>query len=542
MLAATVILCTLFAAAPVGDAKKKEPPVKKILFIPQDNRPICEKQTVDVVKKLGYEVVVPPDELLGNRENLGRPEELWKWLRSNADAALKSKKEEIQAVVVSSDSMLYGSLVGSRKHGYSEKEIIRRAANFRDFHKKYPGFPLYVFSSIMRTPQSGEASGYMEPEYYRSYGADIFRYTALKDKEEMEGLTRREKKEKDFLQVLIPPKSLADWTGRRKKNFAANQFLLHLAKENTFDYFLLGRDDNAPYSQTHMENRHLTATSKDLPEARFRSMAGIDEAGMLLLTRAVNNKTKDMPYVFVRYNWGSGEYTIPLYSDERIGNSIEDAIEVAGGIRVKEPEKADLVLAVNTNPNGKTYEATTRSNDGTPGEGTKYFADIVEEYLDRGYPVAIADVSYANGSDNALMEKLRQRNLLFRLQGYAGWNTATNSTGFAIGAGMLMKKMPREAVDDLLLTRYLDDWAYQANVRNTVARQLTWLRGDGVYGRLDTKAEYVKERTARMLSKFVADNLPPMDSLEVIEVLFPWNRMFEADILHSRKEEFLIKR
>ena len=52
----------------------------KIVFIPQDNRPISDEQTVDTIKQLGYEVIVPPDELLGSRDNLGNPDKLWNWL------------------------------------------------------------------------------------------------------------------------------------------------------------------------------------------------------------------------------------------------------------------------------------------------------------------------------------------------------------------------------------------------------------------------------------------------------------------------------
>ena len=537
MVAVFCSLCVL--ALPEAGEAKKVPPVKKIIFVPHDNRPISDKQTVDVVRRLGYEVVVPPDETLGSRENLGNPDVLWNWLDAKVAEVKKDKKADLQAVVVSSDSLLYGSLVGSRKHNYSQQEILRRAENFQRLRKKYPRTPLYVFSSIMRTPRSGEASGHMEPEYYDSYGADIFRYTALRDKGEETTLSKREKEEQAFLRKLIPAAAMKDWDDRRGKNMEANKFLVDLSRANAFDFLLFGRDDNAPYSQTHMEKRHLAdyAKKKEVPQTRYRSMAGIDEAGMLLLARAVHDTSKEMPSVFVRYNWGSGEFTVPAYSDERINISIDDAIAVAGGMRVASPEEADLVLAVNTNPNGKTYEAAARSNDGHSGEGTKYFADILEEYLAKGYPVAVADVAYANGSDNALMECLRDRDLLFRLRGYAGWNTATNSTGFVIGEGLLARKMKKESVEELLLTRYLDDWAYQANVRNVIARQLTWLRGDGVYGSLDDKRESVSERTAMMLSRFVEDNLPPRGDLEEIQVVHPWNRMFEADIIHTKRDD-----
>ena len=113
---------------------------------------------------------------------------------------------------------------------------------------------------------------------------------------------------------------------------------------------------------------------------------------------------------------------------------------------------------VNTNPNGKTYEANGRNNDGRSREGSDYFLGLVSDYLAKGMPVAIADVAYANGADNALMEQLNKKGMLFKLRAYSGWNTPTNSSGFVIGEGILTKYMTKEAVNDLLLTRYLDDW------------------------------------------------------------------------------------
>lgn len=525
-------LCVTLCALPLASARHKQPVhvgPQKILFIPHDNRPISDKQTAEVVKKLGYDVVVPPDDMLGSRDNLGQPEQLWQWLEQNAPGA--------SAAVVSSDSMLYGSLVGSRKHTYTAEEIQARAAKFKDFHKEFPQVKLYGFGSIMRTPRTGEASGHEEPTYYRNYGSDIFRYTVLRDKQEMEGLTRREKKEYAFLERLIPQKSLQDWLGRRNKNFAASEQLIDLTRDKVFNYFVLGRDDNAPYSQTHMESRHLAEYGKDLGRSQFQAMAGIDEMGMLMLTRAVNDMRSEIPFVYTRYNWGRGEFTVPSYSDEKISASINDAILATGGMAVQKPEKADIVLLVNTNPDGKTGEANEWSNDGKPREGTTYFADIVSDYVAKGYPVAIADIAYANGSDNALMEELKNRGLLFKIKAYAGWNTATNSTGFVLGEGMLVKHMKDDDIDDLLITRYLDDWAYQANVRNTMARQLSWLRGDGFYGSLDGKRDAVQYRSQRMLTRFVEDNLPPMRTLEEISIDFPWNRMFESDITHTQHVE-----
>ena len=523
-----------------ADAAKRAPVTEKIVFIPHDSRPISSKQTADVVHRVGYEIIVPPQELLGNREDWGHPDELWRWVDENI------AQPGVKAAVISSDAMVYGSLVGSRKHSFSRSEVLARAQHFDELQRAHPKTPLYVFGSIMRTPRTGEASGHEEPEYYRRYGADIFRYTVLRDKDEVEGLTRRERKEYDFLGRLIPKEALADWMGRREKNYAVNEYLIDLLrKRNTFRYLTLGRDDNAPFSQTHLESRHLSAVGADLGKARFQTMAGIDEIALLMLTRAVNEQKHEIPFVFAQYNWGRGADTVPAYSDEKISTSISDAVLAAGGMMVRAPEKADVVLTVNTNPDGRTYEANAVLNDGTPRDGTMYFADLVADYVAKGYPVAIADIAFANGADNALMTELQKRGLLYKIQAYAGWNTPTNSSGFALGEGMLVRHMNGDSVDHLLTTRYLDDWAYQANVRNTIARQLTWLRGDGFYGSLGSKMDAVSMRSSRMMNRFIEENLPPIAEIDSVVVTFPWNRMFESDILPEDlgfAQEYLARR
>ena len=385
----------------------------------------------------------------------------------------------------------------------------------------------------MRTPRSAEASGYEEPDYYRNYGANIFRYTALKDKKELETLSERETKELAFLERLIPSRAMNDWMGRRDKNFAANKKLIDLAKSDNFNYLLLGRDDNAPWSQTHYESRHLKEYG-GTDKKKYMAVAGIDEVGLMLITRAINDGTKNVPFIFVKYNWGRGGDTVPLYSDEKIDDSIDAEILATGANRVKDPDHADFVLVVNTNTNGETYEAQDAKNASTPRDGTRYIVDTVADYVAEGRQVVVADIAFANGADNALMEQFGKRRLLTELHAYAGWNTATNSTGFAISQGILAKKMSPEDKRDMLVTRLLDDWAYQANVRNVVAAQLKWVRGDGFYGSLNDKVANVTESCNRMILNFVESNLPPFEDNGEFSVKFPWNRMFEADILRGR--------
>lgn len=535
-----LLLCLavfLAAFSGIAAAKKKEAPKDKgtIVFIPHDNRPISDVETADTIRQLGYKVVVPPDELLGSNSNLGDSDKLWQWLEDNTTVPHKKDKKPpykplpgIKAVVLSGDAMIYGSLVGSRKHHFTQQKLLERVKKFQEFKDSHPKVPMYVFSSIMRTPRTGEASGSEEPGYYFSYGTDIFRYTALKDKEEVEGLTKREKKEMKFLTEFLPREAIDDWMSRRSKNLAVNKAMIDLAKAGTFSYFCLGRDDNAPYSQTHRESRWLNDYGRELGKTRFNNMAGIDEFGMLLLTRAVNDLEAVMPFVYVRYNMGEGARVVPSYSDEAIDKTIRSHVTMAGGVYVTTPARADLVLLVNTNPNGETYEANDAGNTEKSRFSTRYFMNMLEEELAEGRPVGIADIAYANGSDNALMAALRDKDLLFRLQAYSGWNTPTNSTGFVLGQGMLVPRMSDESRRRLLYTRYLDDWGYQANVRQNLSATLGYFKGQGSGGNLNEKRAQTEASATLRMQTFAGWNLPKFVDVKQIKVTMPWNRLFEC--------------
>ena len=535
-----LLLCLavfLAAFSGIAAAKKKEAPKDKgtIVFIPHDNRPISDVETADTIRQLGYKVVVPPDELLGSKSNLGDSDKLWQWLEDNTTVPHKKDKKPpykplpgIKAVVLSGDAMIYGSLVGSRKHHFTQQKLLERVKKFHEFKDSHPKVPMYVFSSIMRTPRTGEASGSEEPGYYFSYGTDIFRYTALKDKEEVEGLTKREKKEMKFLTEFLPQEAIDDWMSRRSKNLAVNKAMIDLAKAGTFSYFCLGRDDNAPYSQTHRESRWLNDYGRELGKTRFNNMAGIDEFGMLLLTRAVNDLEAVMPFVYVRYNMGEGARVVPSYSDEAIDKTIRSHVIMAGGVYVTTPARADLVLLVNTNPNGETYEANDAGNTEKSRFSTRYFMNMLEEELAEGRPVGIADIAYANGSDNALMAALRDKDLLFRLQADSGWNTPTNSTGFVLGQGMLVPRMSDESRRRLLYTRYLDDWGYQANVRQNLSATLGYFKGQGSGGNLNEKRAQTEASATLRMQTFAGWNLPKFLDVKQLKVTMPWNRLFEC--------------
>ncbi len=506
---------------------------KTIIFVPHDNRPISFKQTADNIRDLGYEVLTPPEELLGNRENpYAKPEELSKWVIENAKKA--------DAAVISSDSMVYGSLVASRKHNLSEDVVLARVHNFEKIHQANPNMKLYVFGSIMRTPQTSEASGSEDANYYAQYGTDIARYTALTDKLEQDGLTHKERKQLQQYEQKIPKAALDDWLSRRQGNFLVSKNLIDLARNDVITYLALGCDDNAKYSQTNKERRALDNYGSDLGELKYQSVAGIDEIGYVLLTRAVNNLQGDIPFVSVHYAKGTGENTIPAYSNEPIKNSIATHIKMAGGMKVNSDKRADLVFMVNTNFDGTTGAANDLNNVYIPNENIIDFVNMVDEAVQANKKVGIGDITFGNGSDNALMFSLYGKNLLDKLNAYSGWNTPTNSTGYALAMGMGANYTDRVGILKMLEVRYLDDWLYQANIRQAVANRLNSMPGEGDYGNTKTRTLPAEKLATEALQKMIADyGLEKFEGQSYVadaQIKFPWQRMFEADIVFPEEK------
>lgn len=506
---------------------------KTIIFVPHDNRPISFKQTADNIRDLGYEVLTPPEDLLGNRENpYAKPEELSKWVIENAKKA--------DAAVISSDSMVYGSLVASRKHNLSEDVVLARVHNFEKIHQANPNMKLYVFGSIMRTPQTSEASGSEDANYYAQYGTDIARYTALTDKLEQDRLTHKERKQLQQYEQKIPKAALDDWLSRRQGNFLVSKNLIDLARNDVITYLALGCDDNAKYSQTNKERRALDNYGSDLGELKYQSVAGIDEIGYVLLTRAVNNLQGDIPFVSVHYAKGTGENTIPAYSNEPIKNSIVTHIKMAGGMKVNSDKGADLVFMVNTNFDGTTGAANDLNNVYIPNENIIDFVNMVDEAVQANKKVGIGDITFGNGSDNALMFSLYGKNLLDKLNAYSGWNTPTNSTGYALAMGMGANYTDRVGILKMLEVRYLDDWLYQANIRQAVANRLNSMPGEGDYGNTKTRTLPAEKLATEALQKMIVDyGLEKFEGQSYVadaQIRFPWQRMFEADIVFPEEK------
>lgn len=461
--------------------------------------------------------MIPPAELLPNKGQAGDIEGLWNWLLAEC--------RNCDYLVLASDTVIYGGLIPSRTHNI-ELAVLEDYLNHFDRLKEYnPHLKIYTYSTIMRTPREGTDE---EPVYYRRYGQDIFLLSALRDKKELGLLRAEEVKILEDLAALIPGEILEDWSSRRQSNLIVNKLLLKKCQEGIIDYLVLCRDDCAINSQSNMEYRELGSLAKELGLENYVSFPGTDEVGLILLTRAFNAIYGLKPKVAVCYAPGTSGDTIPGYEDQRVEDSVLQHIVATGSQLENNFAACDLVLSVNTPENGITKEAALAENIVMNSEDEDSFIQSLKTHLAEKRKVALADIEFSNGADNSLLFHLAEQKLLKGLAAYSGFNTAGNSIGYALSQGLLSPYMSVIDKDRILLTRLLDDWGYQANIRQQAYADAVIPLGIEKNNLGEHQAyieEYVKER----LAEFGQQNLPEF-LVKEIKVRIPWNRIFEVEV------------
>ncbi len=519
VIAVCSFLLCMFAGTAV-QAKDKT----ALLFIPLDNRPVCFSYPVKVMEAAGYKIYTPPEKLLATRTAPADTEKLWKWLESRA--------EKVDAAVISTDALIYGGLVASRTHSMSMPELeakVRRLQNLRmDKDTR-----LYGFSTLMRTPR--ESYGNVEPAYYSNVGPAIFRYSQLSDKSDLHAETLLEDFEVGAFERNLAKAHLKDWLDRRNKNMEINHQLAMLTRVGRFEYFAIGKDDNAPLSHTHMEARKILLNNGYLSDESFQILPGVDQLGLLLLTRAANALSKKSPTVYPMYVEGVGPKTIPQYSDLPLGKSVPEQVIAAGGKIVYSPDAADVVLAINTPADGTMYDSTNLSNSYYASPANKRYIVNLGKMLERGVNISLADVAFSNGGDNGFMNEMSLRGFTEKLSAYNGWNTADNTVGFAIAQGMLAPQIAKDKQLMLMRERILDDWYYQSNARRIITDELEKNRKEAYKYALNEMMPKIKKQAMDIISRLAVNY--DITAGTKFDVVFPWNRLFEVDIVKLKQDK-----
>ncbi len=442
----------------------------KIAFVPIDNRPVCYTLP-ELISQIdeGIEFFLPERSLLGDLENIANIQGLFDWLRS---------LPKLDALVLSLDTLAYGGLIPSRRCPETFDEIKSRIEVLKGILIEKE-CKIYAFSSIMRI--SNNNYNQEEKEYWSKWGKKIFDYSFQTHKLGCESCITN----------IIPSEILDDYIATRKRNFEINKIYLEWQKEGLFDTLIFSKDDCAEYGFNVQE-------AKFLEDLGGFTKTGADEIPLSLLSRAICGEIKICP-IFLEPN---SKDLISNYEDVSIEKSVQGQIELAGG-KLASEDDADILLYVN---NFVDHQGEIVMGMNTESFGAKFIVP------DRAY--MIADVRFANGADNNFVGELFKNNLDENFYGYSAWNTSANSLGSLIcGAKVryFAKKFNKDAFKKLQITRFLDDWAYQANVRQTLNEP-----------DIDMLTTGMKE-----FEKVVENVLKTEVSVNYI---YPWKRLFEVEV------------
>ncbi len=465
--------------------------MKKIGFIPIDNRPVCytlPKMIANIDSNV--KLYLPPKNLLGSLTKNADRNALFEWLEDI---------NNIDYLIISADTLIYGGLIPSRRSNDSKKEIEKRLLKLRNILLKKTNCKTLVFSSIMRI--SNNNYNEEEKEYWSTFGEKIFKYSYELHRFEVEG-TNTAKENATKIAKEIPSEILIDWLTTRERNFSINKEYVKMLDDGIFDTLIFSKDDCAKYGFNVKEANYFEVLSQTRKNILVKT--GADEIPLTMLSRCISDgeKIKIAP-IFTN---PTEINLISKYEDVSVINSVKSQILTAGA-SVSEPDEADLILYVN-NFKGEQGELVMNVRT-TPFEG---------ELQKFSKPYFIVDILNANGADNNFVSKIFENGIDDYFYGYSAWNTTGNSLGSGIAAAVtkfLAKNYDEKSFKKLQTVRFLDDWAYQANLREKFKQKnLTDLTEIKKYF-----TEY--EKTVQKVLN--SDNFEAKYS-------FPWNRFFEIEI------------
>lgn len=493
---------------------------------------------------------------------------------------LFEKAKDADALLLSLDMLLYGGLIPSRLHHLKTETLFSRLHLIRELKEKYPALPIYAFATVMRCP--AYSSDDEEPDYYERFGSAIHARGALMHRA-LAGLTTSSEAEGPIPSPagLLPAASgegeisapfssaepvsasslddgdsqdpepclssdfetcLEDYLARRARNKQLSLQALELVKEGILESIVFPQDDSMRFGFPAMDQEEIRRRILTLGlTERAMMYPGSDEIALTLLCRILLKHHGLLPKVYVKYLTDGARSLIPLYEGLPLSATTSYQLHSAGCITADTCAEADIVL-LETAPSGSMEEAWSQ-----PSRSPSYFAErnfpemlsFIQRMRSAGKVVTVADNAYANGGDLDLIRILDADHLLMNLQGYAGWNTNANTMGCAIAMGVCaflygeQGLFPGPASEtqrrNFLISRYIEDACYQADVRQCVTKKIPPLGFD--YFFTGEEEGEVRDLILAELQMRIKTELPSLaNRIQIRRLTLPWKRMFEIDL------------
>lgn len=490
----------------------------RIALLPLDDRPVNVMLPRDVAAVAGVTLDVPPQEILPQYRVQGDADALAAWLLERA-----SDPETVH-VVVSVDMLLYGGLIASRTSDDDTRTVLARLDTLREVRRRRPNLPISAVSLVMRASNSYSAAE--EPLYWTDFGKELH---------SLGGDAQRLLGELEIVALddltPVPAEVVSDYSSRRLRNHVANLSTLTLVEDGTLDFLAITADDTAPFAAGTAEQLWLRHWMRMLPSGRDVLMyPGADEVGAVLIARALAANAGIRPSFSVACATDEGMTRVPPFENMPLSASVSRQVRAAGADEVAEGGDVTLVMHA---PDPGRHDMFRGRPDVVDEDAVRDTVALVRERLDAGERVALADVRYPNGADEPLVRALAEEGLLGRLDAFGGWNTAGNTLGSVVAiaaagvVGRASGTYDERAGRIALLTRLLDDFAYQAVVRTDSGPSLFPDRFPMADDALVAEARRVIHAELSAL----LESLLPNEGIEIAELTLPWRRSFEIGLV-----------
>jgi hypothetical protein len=486
----------------------------RIAFLPLDDRPVTRDAFLALAGIAGCDVATPARAMLGYRREPAGVEALWEWVDTQG--------AEADLLIGSAELLIYGGLVSSRIGTEPLDRCLSLAARWAEARRRVPGRRLLLSASNLRLPSMADATE--EPLYWEQYGPFIFQHSYHLDRYEQTG----DPASRDLATEAargVPPAVLSDVRARRARNLAVLLSLVDLAARGVLDGLLVGQDDAAEFGMTR---RDLRAVEDAIAERGAAERAwvtyGTDELAVRLLARAVLTQRGIRPAVRVVYSYPENRRAIPRYEGQALDVTVTSHIATAGGRRVHDGE--DVTLFVHNFPGPQEEAPYQRPYD--PQQIAPVWSAL-EESASRGIPFGIADVRYSNGADRTFVGRLLEAPEAYGTRAYGGWNTMSNTLGMALAQTLLPGGPASRA---FTIRRFLDDWAYQAVIRQRLAEEVVPRYPGATAGDLGPALPACREAAQAWLAREYAPLLERCFGCRIMitGVDFPWRRLFNIDL------------
>ncbi len=499
---------------------------KNILLIPLDSRPVSLQFPKNVAQMGKFYVETPPVEYFGNFLEPGKPDEILSWMKTQ-------DLSQYDSVVVSLDMIFYGGLVASRTLNTDLKQANFRLEELARIKALYPKVKFYGFSAITRLAPTATPENTGWDAALAQYLSRESEFLITKNKPLLPIIEK--------LKAVIPKGEIEHALEIRKRNHQMQVTLIKQTQKGLLDYLVLGQDDASIYGPQVKEADELVQFSKDLGiEDHVHYGQGIDQYGMVLVSRAILKTLNYSPKVKVVYSDDKGAKKVAQYESRPISQSLEDQILASGAKKtISVWENYDYMVFVNTpKPRPIPYQL---------------FVNHIKFANSLDLPVALADIDLSDQRGQTgnpeLFRWLCDTEQMIKMMLYASWNTASNTMGTVIPAANVYsfypsRHQPIVAHDAFMLDRLTDDHAYHLYVRPLAKKKSIEIGADPRWLTKEqhhTVQRFVQENLKPYLMKYFDSQiknrtyLKDWETYEIthikdISITLPWPRIFEVQI------------